>query len=111
MTTTDLVALVAAVAAGLGAVGALLAAFVDRPRQARHLAVERRPGADDVTPPAPWRTMGSPDTRPMRRGEVLEALAERPAAAAGPLCTLCDDGVHVIGEVCIWCGGRPVMRP
>lgn len=127
MTTYDLTLITAGVGAAFSAICALLAAFVDWPRRARHVAVvEARPrvGADVSTPSAPWRRSPAPDTRPIRRDDGIPALVvDSPPGARGrlpvqglpvvrkPSCTLCGDGVDVIGEVCIWCGCRPVMRP
>jgi len=111
VSTGDLILVTAGAGAVFSAVCALLAAFADWPRQARHVAgPPPRPGADVPTPPGPWRTSGAvlPDTRPLHRAPVgpPDRLAPPPWD-----CGLCYDGREVIGPTCIWCGCRPVMQP
>lgn len=126
MTTTDLIAVIGGFAALLGTVGALLAAFTDAPHAVRHRVEappRRRPGADVPTPAAPWRGSPLADTRPVRVADMPPLVVDSPPSARGrlpvqglpvvrkPSCTLCRDGVDVIGPTCIWCGCRPVMQP
>lgn len=124
LTTYDLTLITAGVGSAFSAVCALLAAFAGWPRQARHVAVapaRARAGADVTTPAAPWRRSPAPDTRPIRQDDGIPALVvDSPPGARGripvqglpvirkPSCTLCGDGVDVIGPVCVWCGHGPV---
>ena len=114
MSTGDLILVTAGAGAVFSAVCALLAAFVDWPRQARHAAdPPPRPGADVPTPPAPWRTTPTalPDTRPLHRSETPARVVARQPAPRRWECGLCYDGREVIGPVCVLCGERPVMQP
>lgn len=125
MTSTDLMLITAAVGAAFSAVCALLAAFADWPRQARHVADPHpRPGADTPTPSAPWRTNPLPDTRPCTYVDMPPLVVDSPPSARGVLpapagipierlwvCGLCHDGREVVGATCIWCGAHPVMQP
>lgn len=113
MTTTDLMLITAAVGAAFSAACALLAAFADWPRQARHIADPHpRPGADTPTPPAPWRTNPLPDTRPVTYMDMPPLVVDSPPPPARLwTCGLCHDGREVVGEVCVLCGTKPVMQP
>jgi hypothetical protein len=102
LTTGDQIAVVLVAAVGLSTLASLLILIADRPwrrvDEPADTMVIHRVALDD-TRPLPPLVVDSPPSMRGTRPSILGVPAVRI-----PACSLCRDGLDVVGTGCAWCG-------